>query len=95
MYVEPLIGPHTVNTMPEETIEAFKDHGIVEPGSVEENIDKARGMLGDLEKVGIDFQCVAWQLENEGVQKFIDPYAELLKTLAERVSSERAVSGQR
>jgi transaldolase len=96
MYVEPLIGPHTVNTMPEETIEAFKDHGVVKPDSVEENLDDARRIFGDLEKIGIDFQSVTWQLENEGVQKFIDPYAELLKTLASRASGERsAVSGQR
>jgi transaldolase len=96
MYVEPLIGPHTVNTMPEETIEAFEDHGIVKPDSVEEDLDEARRIFGDLEKIGVDFRSVTWQLENEGVQKFIDPYAELLKTLGSRASSERpAVSGQR
>jgi transaldolase len=94
MYVGPLIGRHTVNTMPEETIEAFKDHGVVKPDSVEENLDEARRVIGDLEKVGIDFEAVTWQLENEGVQKFIDPYAELLTTIASRVSSEpSAVSG--
>ncbi|MGH7835576.1 MAG: transaldolase [Candidatus Binatia bacterium] len=96
MYVEPLIGRHTVNTMPEETIEAFKDHGIVTPDSVEENLDEARRIFGDLEQIGIDFQSVTWQLENEGVQKFIDPYAELLKTLAEKAGAEwSAASGQR
>lgn len=80
MYIEPLIGPHTINTMPEDTIEAFADHGTVKE-TVEENIEEARKVITELEKIGIDFQLVASQLENEGIQKFIDPYDELLETL--------------
>ena len=83
-YVEPLIGPHTVNTMPEETIAAFADHGKVKEHSVEEEVDQAGQVMADLRTLGIDFECVAWQLENEGVQKFIDPFAELLRALGEK-----------
>ncbi len=81
-YVEPLIGPHTVNTMPEETIAAFADHGRVKKNTVEENIVEAAQNMTELERLGIDFRCVAWQLENEGVQKFIDPFAELMTNIA-------------
>lgn len=81
MYVEPLIGPHTINTLPEETIAAFLDHGKV-GNTVEEGIDAARQVMADVEASGIDFRQVTRQLENEGVQKFIDAYDALLKTIA-------------
>lgn len=81
-YVEPLIGPHTVNTMPDETIDAFADHGIIRENSVEADLEEARQTLRDLERVGIDLDRVAWQLQNEGAQKFIDPYDALMQTLA-------------
>jgi transketolase len=80
MYVEPLIGPHTVNTMTNETIAAFADHGIVQD-TVEERLDEARGVIQDLETVGIDMQLVTEQLLNEGVQKFIDPYDALIESI--------------
>jgi transketolase len=82
MYVEPLIGPHTVNTMPEKTIKAFADHGIVRD-TVEEGLDEARRVMDDLDALGIDFAQVTAQLESEGVQKFIEPYDSLLNTLAD------------
>lgn len=81
-YVEPLIGPDTVNTMPEKTIKAFGDHGAIEENSVERNIEGAKQILDDLKKVGIDLNHVTRQLINEGVQKFIDPYDDLMETLA-------------
>lgn len=80
-YVEPLIGPYTVNTMPEETIAAFADHGMVQHNSVEADLEEARQVFQDLETLGVNFDCVTWQLENEGVQKFIDPYDALLDML--------------
>jgi transaldolase len=89
-YVEPIIGPHTVNTMPEETIAAFADHGQVKKNAVEENIVETAQTMAELERLGIDFRCVAWQLENEGVQKFIDPFAELMKAIATK--SQRLAS---
>ena len=83
-YVEPLIGPDTVNTMPEETISAFADHGRVVKNSVKADLGKANKILTDLADIGIDFDCVTWQLENEGVQKFIDPFDQLMKTLTDK-----------
>jgi transaldolase len=78
LYVEELIGPHTVNTMPEETIKAFQDHGEVRGDTVLEGVDEARALLDQLAAVGIDYDDVVATLEQEGVQKFSDSFAELL-----------------
>ena len=77
MYVEELIGPETVDTMPEETIEAFQDHGRVTP-SLTQDVDAARKHFEDLAAVGIDYDDVTDTLEREGVQKFSDSFDELL-----------------
>jgi transaldolase len=77
MYVEELIGPETVNTMPQETIEAFQDHGRVAE-TLETGIDEAHRLLDELAEVGIDYHDVVRVLEEEGVQKFIDSFEELL-----------------
>ena len=87
MYVEPFIGQHTVNTMPEETITAFADHGRVVADSVEKNIEQEVRHLEQLKEIGIDLECVTQQLENEGIQKFIEPYQELIKSVAEKRKS--------
>ena len=71
---------HTVNTMPDETIDAFADHGVIRENAVETDLEKARQTLRDLENVGVDLDHVTWQLQNEGAQKFIDPYDALMKT---------------
>ena len=78
VYVEELIGPQTVNTMPLETIEAFEDHGRVER-TLGEGLDQARQLLADLERVGVDYDDVTDTLEQEGVQKFADSFEELLE----------------
>jgi transaldolase len=77
LYVEQLIGPETVNTMPEETIEAFQDHGKVEP-TLEKGLGKARKLLEELAEAGVDYDDVTETLEEEGVQKFADSFEELL-----------------
>jgi len=77
MYVEELIGPETVNTMPEETIRAFQDHGEVAL-ALEQDLDKATGLFEQLAGAGIDYDDVVRVLEEEGVQKFADSFAELL-----------------
>jgi transaldolase len=82
-YVEPLIGPHTINTMPESTISAFEDHGQV-ADTVASGIDEAVRTMADLEQAGIDFKAVTGQLLEEGVAKFILPYDALLENLAQR-----------
>jgi transaldolase len=79
IYVEELIGPDTVNTMPAETINAFQDHGEVRGDTVTEKVDKARKLLTELAKVGVDYDDVTETLELEGVQKFADSFAELLE----------------
>jgi transaldolase len=78
LYVEELIGPHTVDTMPEETIRAFQDHGRVRGDTVTEGLDEAHALFEQLERVGVDYDDVVETLELEGVQKFADSFAELL-----------------
>ncbi len=86
MYVEELIGPETVNTMPEETILAFQDHGSIEPNAVEHDLEGARRLFDELTDAGIDLGDVWETLEREGVQKFTDSFDELL----EGIRSKRA-----
>jgi transaldolase len=76
LYVEELIGPDTVNTMPEETIAAFQDHGVVAE-SLEQGIDEARQVFDELREAGLDYDDVSNTLEREGVQKFVDSFTEL------------------
>jgi transaldolase len=78
LYVEELIGPHTVNTMPEETIKDFQDHGEVRGDTVLEDVEDAHELLHQLAAVGIDYDDVVLTLEKEGVQKFSDSFKELL-----------------
>jgi transaldolase len=79
MYVEDLIGPETVNTMPLETIEAFQDHGKVPGDTVLEGIDEARDLLVQLEKVGVSYDDVVETIEAEGVQKFADSFDQIIE----------------
>ncbi|HVS85452.1 MAG TPA: transaldolase [Gaiellaceae bacterium] len=79
MYVEELIGPDTVNTMPLETIEAFQDHGEVKGDTITKGVKKAHALLEELAAVGVDFDDVTQTLELEGVQKFADSFDELLE----------------
>ncbi len=81
MYVEELIGPATVNTMPKETIEAFQDHGEAAL-TLEQRLDEARKLFRDLAAAGVDYDDVTETLEREGVQKFIDSFTELLEGIA-------------
>jgi len=84
MYVEPLIGLDTVNTLPEATINAFADHGVVEENSVEHGIEEAHETLTALSRLGIDLDCVTTQLVNEGIEKFIEPYDRSLQSIEEK-----------
>ena len=77
LYVEELIGPETVNTMPEETIEAFQDHGEVAL-TLERDVDEAKRVFEQIAEAGVDYDDVVVTLEQEGVQKFSDSFAELL-----------------
>jgi len=82
-YVEALIGPATVDTVPLETIEAFRDHGIVS-NSLEEGLDKATETLERLKAAGIDIDQITQQLEDEGIDKFNKPFEKLLKAIEEQ-----------
>jgi transaldolase len=90
MYIEELIGRETVNTMPEETIEAFQDHGRV-ADALEQGLDKARQLLEDLREAGIDYDDVTDTLEREGVQKFIDSFTALKQGIREKRDALAAV----
>jgi transaldolase len=76
LYAEQLIGPNTVDTMPLETIENFRDHGRVAL-TVENDIEEAHQVLDELEKIGISYAQVTQQLLDEGVQKFADSFHHL------------------
>jgi len=78
LYVEELIGPQTVNTMPLETVGAFQDHGEVRGDTLCEGLDDAERHLAELAEAGVDYDDVVSVLEAEGVQKFADSFAELL-----------------
>jgi transaldolase len=78
MYVEELIGPETVNTMPAETVVAFQDHGVVKQNSILEGLDEAERLLEQLAEAGVDYDDVVATLEEEGVQKFADSFGDLL-----------------
>ncbi len=85
-YVEPLIGPDTVNTLPRETVDAYRDHG--DPASrLDDNLDRAHDVLQALPDLGIDLGRVTQQLEDEGVQKFNDPFDSLIETLEKKCAS--------
>jgi transaldolase len=77
LYVEELIGPETVNTMPEETIRAFQDHGEVAP-TLERDLDEAKRVFERIGEAGVDYDDVVVVLEREGVEKFADSFRELL-----------------
>ena len=79
-YVEPLIGPDTVNTLPPETLEAYRDHG--DPAArLTEEVGRAAGVLSRLAELGIDLDQATQQLEDEGVEKFNQPFDSLMATL--------------
>jgi transaldolase/glucose-6-phosphate isomerase len=77
LYVDTLVGPDTVNTMPGKTIEAFLDHGSTER-AVDTNVDAARQQMADLAAAGIDIKAVTHQLEEEGIASFIKSFESLL-----------------
>ncbi|HKV30866.1 MAG TPA: bifunctional transaldolase/phosoglucose isomerase [Candidatus Dormibacteraeota bacterium] len=83
MYIEELIGPETVNTMPQQTMMAFKEHGEVRP-SLFENVDGARKVLSDLAAIGIDMDKVTSDLRIDGVKLFADSIDKLLEEITNK-----------
>ena len=80
MYVDELIGPHSVNTLPDATMEAFSDHGSVAQ-TIMNDLDGARTVLDDLNRLGVDMTAIAHQLETDGVLSFQQSFTELLAVL--------------
>jgi transaldolase/glucose-6-phosphate isomerase len=95
LYVEELIGPDTVNTVPPETLAAFRDHGRPRP-SLEEDVVAAMDTLEALEKTGISLQKVTEELLADGVKKFSEPFAKLLKAVERRCreANKARINGQ-
>ena len=83
IYVEELIGPDTVNTMPAETVKAFQDHGEVS-AKLEQDVDEARALIDRLEEAGVSYDDVTETLEREGVDKFADSFKELLEGVGKK-----------
>jgi transaldolase len=91
-YVEPLIGPNTINTMPIETLKAYRDHGDPAP-RLDADLQQAHRVLKTLAGLGIDLEDVTRKLEDEGVDKFIKPYDQLMETLRrERAAALAGIS---
>jgi transaldolase len=82
-YVESLIGADTVNTIPPATLDAFQDHGVVQP-ALQEDGDEARRTLAGLEALGINFDTLLQELEKEGIAAFVDAHDRLLVELKEK-----------
>jgi len=86
LYVEELIGPDTVNTMPEDTIKAYQDHGDPQP-RLESGVEDAQELLAQLERAGVDYDDVTSTLEREGVEKFSESFEELMQSLSAKRES--------
>jgi len=86
LYVDTLIGPETVNTMPENTLEAFDDHGVL-ARTVDADLDGARQVIDGVENVGIDLDEVSTVLEEQGVASFAKSFDELLGSLGAKAAT--------
>jgi transaldolase/glucose-6-phosphate isomerase len=85
LYVEELVGADTVNTMPDATMDAFRDHGLVRPGAVTEHIEGALAMLAELPSLGIDLGAITAELLDKGLKAFDEDFAALLATIKEKM----------
>lgn len=90
MYVDSLIGPETVNTLPTQTLDAYRDHGDPKP-RLEDDVDNARRVLESLSKLDIDIDKITQQLEDEGIEKFSTSLNKLLETLTGEVDAVRNI----
>jgi transaldolase len=92
LYVDELIGPDTVNTMPDATIEAARDHATAER-TVDRDVDGARALIDELREIGVDFDdIVSRQLVDEGVEAFSKAYESLLETLEQKAGELSAAA---
>jgi transaldolase len=87
IYVEELVGPDTVNTMPRELVEAVIDHGEIRGDTLLENVEEASRILDAFEAAGISYDEVVQVLEKEGVEKFSKSFADLIEGLESKLKS--------
>jgi transaldolase len=87
MYVEELIGPDTVNTMPRETADAFDDHGELRGDTIREDVEGAKAVFKAFEEVGVSYDEVVEVLEKEGVEKFEKSFADLIEGLESKLKT--------
>jgi transaldolase len=85
LYVDSLVGPETVNTMPKNTIEAVMDHAEIRP-TLEEDVEETKRLLDRLRQAGLDYEDVTDVLEKEGIQKFADPFNEMREEIQNKSS---------
>ena len=88
MYVTELVAAGTVNTMPEETLRATADHGSLHGDAIAGTYDQARQVFAGLEQLGVHYDDVVTVLEEEGVRKFADSWAQLLETIGDQMSKQ-------
>jgi transaldolase len=88
-YVEALIGPETINTIPLETMNAYRDHGnpVLR---LEDDLEGTERVVQHLAETGIELDTVTSQLENEGIEKFVNPFDKLMQTLEQKRSKAQA-----
>ena len=86
LYIEELIGPDTVNTIPPATLDAFRDHGKVRP-TLEQNVDQADAVMRKLEQSGISMKAITDQLVDDGVKSFSESFAELISAVGSRLKA--------
>ncbi|HEY3991464.1 MAG TPA: transaldolase [Ktedonobacteraceae bacterium] len=89
LYAEELLGPDTVDTMPQETIVNFRDHGVVAP-TIEKDPQGSQAILDALEKVGIHYAQITQQLQDEGVKKFADSFHQLFQGIESKKNAIKA-----
>lgn len=92
LYVEPLVGPDTVNTLPPQTLEALRDHGRIVPGAVMQDLDGARAVFARLAEIGISMDDVTHTVLVAGVKLFADSFTQLLAAIE---SKRQAMAGAR
>ncbi len=81
LYVDELVGPNTVNTMPPATVDAFRDHGVADGTALTSGLDSARREIATLADLGIDFDQITAELQTEGVIAFAESFDDLLATI--------------
>ena len=86
LYVDTLIGPNTVNTLPDATIDAFEDHGVI-ARTIDQGVEVAAAVIESVERLGVPLEDVSQTLEDEGVAAFVKSYDELLQSLQDKANA--------